>query len=124
MESFFLAETTKYLYLLFDEANFIHNHDDSSYNEHTRVPAQCLLDRLGYVFNTEAHPFDIGAIGCCKNYDRTLRQFLNKQIVGKYNDSIRTDDYLTGKYRCKSRPFYQRLFTNGAYLEDKYDLFS
>ena len=25
MESFFLAETTKYLYLLFDEDNFIHN---------------------------------------------------------------------------------------------------
>jgi mannosidase alpha-like ER degradation enhancer 2 len=25
MESFFLAETTKYLYLLFDPDNFIHN---------------------------------------------------------------------------------------------------
>ena len=25
MESFFLAETTKYLYLLFDTDNFIHN---------------------------------------------------------------------------------------------------
>ena len=25
MESFFLAETTKYLYLLFDPENFLHN---------------------------------------------------------------------------------------------------
>ena len=28
MESFFLAETTKYLYLLFDPENFIHNNGD------------------------------------------------------------------------------------------------
>lgn len=28
MESFFLAETTKYLYLLFDTDNFIHNQGD------------------------------------------------------------------------------------------------
>ena len=38
MPSFFLSETCKYLYLLFDENNFIH-------------------DRA-YIFSTEAHPFD------------------------------------------------------------------
>ena len=38
MPSFFLSETCKYLYLLFDETNFIH-------------------DR-GYIFTTEAHPID------------------------------------------------------------------
>jgi mannosidase alpha-like ER degradation enhancer 2 len=38
MPSFFLSETAKYLYLLFDESNFVHKH--------------------GYVFSTEAHPFD------------------------------------------------------------------
>ena len=37
MPSFFLSETCKYLYLLFDEHNFMH-------------------DR-GYIFSTEAHPF-------------------------------------------------------------------
>ena len=123
MESFFLAETTKYLYLLFDETNFIHKHDDSNHDAHAKVPEQCLLNRLGYVFNTEAHPLDIGAIGCCRNYDRLSRKFLNDQNVGKVNESLRRDDYLTGKYRCKPRPFYQRLFTNGAYVEDKDDLF-
>jgi mannosidase alpha-like ER degradation enhancer 2 len=38
MPSFFLSETLKYLYLLFDEENFVH-------------------DRA-YIFSTEAHPFD------------------------------------------------------------------
>ena len=37
MPSFFLAETVKYLYLLFDDDNFIH--------------------RRPYIFTTEAHPF-------------------------------------------------------------------
>lgn len=37
MPSFFLAETTKYLYLIFDDDNFVHAED--------------------YVFSTEAHPF-------------------------------------------------------------------
>lgn len=39
MPSFFLSETCKYLYLLFDEDNFIHNRRD-------------------YIFTTEAHPID------------------------------------------------------------------
>ena len=38
MPSFFLSETVKYLYLLFDENNFI--------------------NQRSYVFSTEAHPFD------------------------------------------------------------------
>ena len=40
LESFFLAETLKYLYLLFE--------DDS------------VIPLEKYVFNTEAHPFSIG----------------------------------------------------------------
>ena len=42
MPSFFLSETTKYLYLLFDEDNFVH--------------------RRPYVFSTEAHPFLASAL--------------------------------------------------------------
>lgn len=38
MPSFFLSETCKYLYLLFDEGNFVHSRD--------------------YIFSTEAHLFD------------------------------------------------------------------
>eukprot|EP01035_Chromulina_nebulosa_P019328 gene19328-25192_t len=42
MPSFFLSETCKYLYLLFDENNFIH--------------------QRAYIFSTEAHPFDLTQI--------------------------------------------------------------
>jgi len=123
MESFFLAETTKYLYLLFDEANFIHNQEDSNFDALSGLPLQCVLGKLGYVFNTEAHPIDIGAVQCCRNYNRISKNFLDKQSAKSSNATIREDNNLTGKYRCNPRPFYQRLFTNGAFLEDKDDIF-
>jgi len=66
MESFFLAETTKYLYLLFDEENFIHN--SGAVGTLIRTPhGQCVIDSGGYVFNTEAHPIDAAALDCCHN---------------------------------------------------------
>ena len=66
MESFFLAETTKYLYLLFDEHNFIHQSNGSVDQQikATQSPS-CNPGSAGYIFNTEAHPIDIGAIHCC-----------------------------------------------------------
>uniref|UniRef100_A0A5S6QM49 alpha-1,2-Mannosidase n=1 Tax=Trichuris muris TaxID=70415 RepID=A0A5S6QM49_TRIMR len=48
MESFFLAETTKYLYLLFD-------------------PAHAMHDVGGQIFNTEAHPLDASVNYCCSS---------------------------------------------------------
>lgn len=64
MESFFLAETTKYLYLLFDTDNFIHNQ-----GQHGTVidtpNGECIIDAGGYIFNTEAHPVDPSALHCC-----------------------------------------------------------
>lgn len=57
MESFFLAETTKYLYLLFDPDNFIHN--DGSQGKVWRPPGgrQCIIDGGGYVFNTGTNKY-------------------------------------------------------------------
>ena len=55
MESFFLAETTKYLYLLFDPDNFIHNSGNTATVLNTPY-GECIVDAGGYVFNTEAHP--------------------------------------------------------------------
>lgn len=123
MESFFLAETTKYLYLLFDENNFIHKHDGSESPRHNGVPSHCLMGSLGYVFNTEAHPLDIGAIRCCKTTSRSSQNIMGRHLKNNTNDLFTGDEHLTGKHRCKPRPFYQRLFTNGVYLEDKDDLF-
>ncbi|KOC65029.1 ER degradation-enhancing alpha-mannosidase-like 2 [Habropoda laboriosa] len=64
MESFFLAETTKYLYLLFDPDNFIHNSGQKGEVIETQW-GQCIVDAGGYIFNTEAHPIDPGALYCC-----------------------------------------------------------
>ncbi|CAN7937452.1 unnamed protein product [Ixodes hexagonus] len=64
MESFFLAETTKYLYLLFTPDHFIHNNGSQATVVQTSS-GQCVLDAGGYVFNTEAHPIDVAAVHCC-----------------------------------------------------------
>ncbi|XP_050086374.1 ER degradation-enhancing alpha-mannosidase-like protein 2 [Anopheles aquasalis] len=67
MESFFLAETTKYLYLLFDTNNFIHNDGrTSSIVKTDELHGECVLGAGGYIFNTEAHPIDPMALRCCE----------------------------------------------------------
>ena len=43
MESFFLSETTKYLYLLFDTDNFIHNSGTQATIVNTSR-GQCVID--------------------------------------------------------------------------------
>jgi len=43
MESFFLAETTKYLYLMFDPENFIHCSGNAGAVVNT-PSGQCVLD--------------------------------------------------------------------------------
>ncbi|KAL4714476.1 hypothetical protein ACJJTC_017771 [Scirpophaga incertulas] len=64
MESFFLAETTKYLYLLFDPDNFIHN--PGLHGTVIDTPnGECVVDVGGYIFNTEAHPIDPTMLYCC-----------------------------------------------------------
>lgn len=66
MESFFLAETTKYLYLLFDTDNFIHN--QGQHGTVINTPnGECIIYAGGYIFNTEAHPIDPSALHCCYN---------------------------------------------------------
>ncbi|KAK6471801.1 ER degradation-enhancing alpha-mannosidase-like protein 2 [Huso huso] len=64
MESFFLAETVKYLYLLFDPDNFLHN-DGSHFDTVSGPHGDCVLGAGGYVFNTEAHPLDPATLHCC-----------------------------------------------------------
>lgn len=43
MESFFLSETTKYLYLIFDKHNFIHN-DGSTARVIETTDGTCVID--------------------------------------------------------------------------------
>lgn len=90
MESFFLAETLKYLYLLFDEENFLNQPQnfgtivqnrklDSIENPNSMSFAQqCIIESGGYVFNTEAHPIDISTISCCQRYHHHDRKQSNR----------------------------------------------
>ncbi|XP_016891372.1 ER degradation-enhancing alpha-mannosidase-like protein 2 [Cynoglossus semilaevis] len=76
MESFFLAETIKYLYLLFDPTHFLHGHDsDGNVSwEEGGEGGQCVLGAGGYIFNTEAHPLDPAALYCCSRHTQDRRE--------------------------------------------------
>lgn len=88
MESFFLAETTKYLYLLFDPNNFIHNPGLRGVVVDT-PNGKCVVNSGGYVFNTEAHPLDPSMIYCC---DR--RRQRHNEILSDFHDNIDILDLL------------------------------
>ncbi|XP_015519937.2 ER degradation-enhancing alpha-mannosidase-like protein 2 [Neodiprion lecontei] len=90
MESFFLAETTKYLYLLFDPDNFIHNDGQRGTVIKTKS-GQCVIDAGGYVFNTEAHPIDPGSLHCCKKIEGIFpskKSMLKKFVVANNEGRI------------------------------------
>lgn len=133
MESFFLAETTKYLYLLFDEHNFIHQSNGSVDQQikATQLPS-CNPGSAGYIFNTEAHPIDIGAIHCCspsrltyipeelfRTRDMLIEnsQELNYESNEDLNDEEDVEKTFTGAYTCKERPFHKRFSVLGAFFE-------
>lgn len=92
MESFFLAETTKYLYLLFDTDNFIHNTGSEGEIIDTQW-GQCVVDAGGYIFNTEAHPIDPGALYCCRPAQELFP--VKKPILKRFiptQDNLPTDN--------------------------------
>nr|XP_002127890.1 ER degradation-enhancing alpha-mannosidase-like protein 2 [Ciona intestinalis] len=65
MESFFLAETIKYLYLLFDPENPLLTTMKGASLREFGDGRECILGAGGYIFNTEAHPIDVSALHCC-----------------------------------------------------------
>merc|ERR1712142_832046 len=85
MESFFLAETTKYLYLMFDPDNFIHNRGNLA--EVVTTPSgTCTLDAGGYIFNTEAHPIDPAALQCCSGLsEKEIKSQIANQMIDIMN---------------------------------------
>ncbi|XP_017065942.1 ER degradation-enhancing alpha-mannosidase-like protein 2 [Drosophila eugracilis] len=78
MESFFLAETSKYLYLLFDEDNFLHN-DGSGGELLSTEDDVCVVMAGAYIFNTEAHPMDMSALHCCHAHKEDIYATLDLQ---------------------------------------------
>ncbi|XP_056403979.1 ER degradation-enhancing alpha-mannosidase-like protein 2 [Hyla sarda] len=141
MESFFLAETIKYLYLLFDPDNFIHN-DGSAFDLVVTPYGECVLGAGGYVFNTEAHPIDPAALHCCKRDEEEkwevedlVSEFFSvepktgKVRKEKADDATRPDPFPTRRHNrtnakrtsllhCPSQPFSSKLSVLGqVFLE-------
>lgn len=146
MESFFLAETIKYLYLLFDPANFIHN-DGSSFDTVTTQYGECIIEAGGYIFNTEAHPLDPAALHCCTahkedqwevddltrqfySYNTSKRPFLKEQVNDgrdSSHSSARREANISYTnnvnrqdtvLRCPGQPFHSKLSLVGQVFLD------
>ncbi|CAF1600045.1 unnamed protein product [Adineta ricciae] len=86
MESFFLAETIKYLYLIFDEENFLHSNGEYA-TEHYTSSGSCFLE-TSFVYNTEAHPIDIGALDCC------TPSFIKEKTSAKVDENTLTKEQM------------------------------
>jgi len=101
MESFFLAETTKYLYLLFDVDSFVHNSGNTA--TLLKTPhGECVVDAGGYVFNTEAHLIDPAALACCSSHtiDDLERQILDHalDIAGSAGKTSKSQENLMKEF--------------------------
>lgn len=102
MESFFLAETTKYLYLLFDPDNFLNN-DGSGGTVIQMSSGECVIDTGSYIFNTEAHPIDSAALRCCHEMPYT------ELITENFTPSTYLGETMTLKIDDKPIPDIHRL---------------
>lgn len=89
MESFFLAETIKYLYLLFDPTHFLHGGDSEGAGswEEGGEDGQCVLGAGGFIFNTEAHPLDPAALYCCSRHAQEWEEL--RDLLLKASDPSR-----------------------------------
>ena len=90
MESFFLSETVKYLYLLFDPDNFIHS-EGEDFLVVNNPRGKCVVNAGGYIFNTEAHPMDPAALLCCSG---PTEQELHEEVA--IIDEFRLSQPFTG----------------------------
>ena len=129
MESFFLSETTKYLYLLFDRDSFLHN--TGNHGDVIKTPhGECVLNAGGYIFNTEAHPIDVAALDCChrakdvdvlENVIRTLHGRRDKfDFVLDYLETQAVDwgsEGLSESSNCSVKPYSSRWSLMGEMLE-------
>ncbi|KAL3318811.1 ER degradation-enhancing alpha-mannosidase-like protein 2 [Cichlidogyrus casuarinus] len=103
MESFFLAETAKYLYLLFDPENFINKVYDASESIKVTLKSghQCSVGMGGWIFNTEAHPIDPHALDCCypeNDFIPNLKEDIEKEIRQEKEDLLQDISFILNEY--------------------------
>lgn len=114
MESFFIAETLKYLYLLFDEDNWINQKGPVAQKLHVDGKGTCIFHKGPWIFNTEAHPIDPSALDCCHKSleEDELEEWiesldLNDLYHKEPKDFLR--DFDSDFYKCQKIPFYLKL---------------
>nr|CUU00276.1 hypothetical transcript [Hymenolepis microstoma] len=92
MESFFLSETVKYLYLLFDDDNFLHRTPPSVSDPPSPGNEDGFCSQgSGYIFNSEAHPLDAGLIHCCSVQQLRESEVINSAESLPLNLGLKTD---------------------------------
>uniref|UniRef100_A0A0A1XME4 alpha-1,2-Mannosidase n=1 Tax=Zeugodacus cucurbitae TaxID=28588 RepID=A0A0A1XME4_ZEUCU len=109
MESFYLAETTKYLYLLFDEHNFLHN--DGAVGDRLQTPnGECTVNAGSYIFNTEAHPIDMSALYCCHDIhedifdELNINRFSDANLLTTERERLVAEREINEAYTCHTTP--------------------
>uniref|UniRef100_A0A8D3CR09 alpha-1,2-Mannosidase n=1 Tax=Scophthalmus maximus TaxID=52904 RepID=A0A8D3CR09_SCOMX len=123
MESFFLAETIKYLYLLFDPNHFLHGggtEGDGSWEEGGEGGG-CVLGAGGYIFNTEAHPLDPAALYCCSRHAQERRELQDILLSLSHPESIALkpgEKKTAPLLSCPVQPFSARLSILGQVFSD------
>ena len=109
MESFYIAETLKYLYILFEPDHWLFKSDPTGELIEVEGKGLCVLEQGGWIFNTEgkpsindvnidkiifpAHPIDPSALECCsKMVDQSE---INKMIQDIDFNDLYDDNYFT-----------------------------
>ena len=127
MESFFLAETIKYLYLIFDDENFLHGDlsaDSAKIISNKngiafinlfyyfslitffhKPKGECLIETGFFLFNTEAHPIDGASLECCRalNSKKTSNKNLEYNILSNLNLDKLIDRFVDLKSEFRNR---------------------
>uniref|UniRef100_A0A914MRJ6 alpha-1,2-Mannosidase n=1 Tax=Meloidogyne incognita TaxID=6306 RepID=A0A914MRJ6_MELIC len=125
MESFFLSETIKYLYLIFDEKNFIHN-DGTSAKLLETTDGHCIIEAGGWIFNTEAHPLDSGIIHCCSKKRHNdfvlLRDFEQNIDFLSFTDNLNEmmHDFKQSYNESLARQEKQQNFEEQTFIQQKF----
>jgi mannosidase alpha-like ER degradation enhancer 2 len=127
MESFFLSETLKYLYLVFAPDDHFMLNPGSSGKVITVSGLECVIAAGGYIFNTEAHPVDVSCTDCCLRVHK-LKQFARNgqeassvhKIISLHPISI--DDSSFCHSSSKDQFLHMILTKNTLVLEKEHEL--
>jgi len=111
MESFFLSETCKYLYLLFDEENYLNQHGANHYIFTTEAHIIPLMSRLRKkVWEENDEPERSVEIKSRKTSSSSTSELMkiDRDLVPIESNLIRRENHRINRTSCRSRPLSTR----------------